>query len=250
MKNDVSNDISNVSYHSINRTGPSSPSHVVLNCNYSIHHVMIITLMHHLSSVHSNLYHSHSFSHLNALTCLILVIFSSLFNLFSGDMLSIPGPVSRVSSLHMCTLNIRSFTNPVHYTAIADSADTHNIDVFALTETWIFLSLPLLNYLMLFVMVSHLLTQRFFSVNLANFSTNLLLPSNLLNCLQSWSNFLTLIWLYITFIFFRNLRWNLGIMCLFSGSRRLSDSHLIWIIFWWISCHRWLQHLCWWSHWL
>jgi len=38
----------------------------------------------------------------------------------------------------MCTLNIRSFTNPLHYTAIADFADTHNIDVFALSETWIF----------------------------------------------------------------------------------------------------------------
>jgi len=37
----------------------------------------------------------------------------------------------------MCTLNIRSFTNPLHYTAIADFADTHNIDVFALSETWI-----------------------------------------------------------------------------------------------------------------
>jgi exonuclease III len=37
----------------------------------------------------------------------------------------------------MCTLNIRSFTNPLHYTAIADLADTHNIHVFALTETWI-----------------------------------------------------------------------------------------------------------------
>jgi len=37
----------------------------------------------------------------------------------------------------MCTLNIRSFTNPLHYTAIADLADTHNIDIFALSETWI-----------------------------------------------------------------------------------------------------------------
>jgi len=37
----------------------------------------------------------------------------------------------------MCTLNIRSFTNPLHYNAIADLADTHNIDIFALSETWI-----------------------------------------------------------------------------------------------------------------
>jgi len=39
----------------------------------------------------------------------------------------------------MCTLNIRPFTNPLHETAIADLAyrPTRNIDVFALTETWI-----------------------------------------------------------------------------------------------------------------
>jgi len=36
----------------------------------------------------------------------------------------------------MCTLNIKSFTNPLHYTTIADLADTHNINVFALSETW------------------------------------------------------------------------------------------------------------------
>jgi len=57
--------------------------------------------------------------------------------LLSGDIQSNPGPVSLVSSLNMCTLNIRSFTNPLQYTAIADLADTHNIDVYALSETWI-----------------------------------------------------------------------------------------------------------------
>jgi exonuclease III len=61
----------------------------------------------------------------------------SLLILLSGDVQSNPGPVSRLSSLNMCTLNIRSFTNPLHYTAIADLVDTYNIDVFALTETWI-----------------------------------------------------------------------------------------------------------------
>jgi len=60
-----------------------------------------------------------------------------LLILLSGDIQPNPGPVSRVSSLNMCTLNIRSFTNHLHYTAIADLAVTHNIDVFALTETLI-----------------------------------------------------------------------------------------------------------------
>jgi len=64
-------------------------------------------------------------------------IFISLLILLSGDIQSNPGPVSRVSSLNMCSLNIRSLTNPLHLTAIADLADTHNIDIFALSETWI-----------------------------------------------------------------------------------------------------------------
>jgi hypothetical protein len=39
----------------------------------------------------------------------------------------------------MCTLNIRSLTNPVHYTALADLAESHrpNIHVYGVTETWL-----------------------------------------------------------------------------------------------------------------
>jgi len=37
----------------------------------------------------------------------------------------------------MCTPNIRSFTNPLHCTAIADLADTRTIDIFVISETWI-----------------------------------------------------------------------------------------------------------------
>jgi len=62
----------------------------------------------------------------------------SLLILLSGDILSNPGPVSRVPFLKMCILNIRSFTNLLDYTAIPDLADTHNIEVFAPTETRIF----------------------------------------------------------------------------------------------------------------
>jgi hypothetical protein len=37
----------------------------------------------------------------------------------------------------MCTLNIRSLNNPPRYTALADLTESHNIYVFALTETWL-----------------------------------------------------------------------------------------------------------------
>jgi len=63
----------------------------------------------------------------------MLVILLSLF--LSGDIHLNPGPTS--STFNICTLNIRSFLNPLKYTAISDLADTHKIHVFALTETWI-----------------------------------------------------------------------------------------------------------------
>jgi len=67
---------------------------------------------------------SHSCSHLSVLACLIFVIFSYRYLFYS---LCTIGP--------MCTLNIRSFTNHLHYTTIVELADrpTRNIDVFALT---------------------------------------------------------------------------------------------------------------------
>ena len=37
----------------------------------------------------------------------------------------------------VCTLNIYSLLNSLHYTAVADIAVDHNIDLIALTETWI-----------------------------------------------------------------------------------------------------------------
>ena len=55
--------------------------------------------------------------------------------LLSGDIHLNPGPTS--TTFNLCTLNIRSLLNPLKYTAIADLAETRNIDVFALTETWI-----------------------------------------------------------------------------------------------------------------
>jgi exonuclease III len=62
-------------------------------------------------------------------------MFLCVLILLSGDVHMNPGPAS--AKFNMCTLNIRSLTNPIHYTALSDLADTYNIDLFALTETWI-----------------------------------------------------------------------------------------------------------------
>jgi len=37
----------------------------------------------------------------------------------------------------VCTLNIRSVLHPLHSAAISDFIDSHNPDIFCLTETWI-----------------------------------------------------------------------------------------------------------------
>jgi len=64
-------------------------------------------------------------------------IFISLI-LFSGDNQSNPGPVSRV----------RSFIKPLHYTAIADLANTNKL---LLQKLGFLPTVPLLNYLMQFL---------------------------------------------------------------------------------------------------
>ncbi len=55
--------------------------------------------------------------------------------LLCGDIHLNPGPAT--TTYNLCTLNIRSLLNPLKYTAISDLADSHHIDIFALTETWI-----------------------------------------------------------------------------------------------------------------
>jgi len=44
-----------------------------------------------------------------------------------------PGP----SAFTLCTLNICSILHPIHSAALSDVIDTHNPDLFCLTETWI-----------------------------------------------------------------------------------------------------------------
>jgi hypothetical protein len=62
-------------------------------------------------------------------------MFLFILILLSGDMHMNPGHVS--PKFNLCTLDIRSLTNPVHYSALFDLADTYNIDLFAFTVTWI-----------------------------------------------------------------------------------------------------------------
>ena len=45
-----------------------------------------------------------------------------------------PGPPSQ---FNICTLNIRSLTNQLHYTARADLVLTHHINLFVLSQTWV-----------------------------------------------------------------------------------------------------------------
>ena len=60
-------------------------------------------------------------------------LFLLLFVLLSGDIELNPGP----SPFTPCTLNIRSILHPLHSAALSDLIDTHNPDLFCLTETWI-----------------------------------------------------------------------------------------------------------------
>ena len=54
-----------------------------------------------------------------------IYIFFSILILLSGDIQSNSGPISTHSRLDMCTLNIRSITNPLHYTALADLTESN-----------------------------------------------------------------------------------------------------------------------------
>ena len=61
--------------------------------------------------------------------------FFPLLLILCGDIELNPGPTS--STFNVCTLNILSLTNRVHYTALSCLAEDHHVDLFALTETWI-----------------------------------------------------------------------------------------------------------------
>ena len=90
-------------------------------------------LRHCHSSVRSSSNHTCHFfwSHLTknlAVSILNLIFFSC----YSGDIQFNPGPTSQ---FNICTLNICSLANQLHHTALADLATTHNMNLFALSET-------------------------------------------------------------------------------------------------------------------
>ena len=55
------------------------------------------------------------------------------FLLLSGIIESNPGP----TNFTLCTLNSRSILNPLHSAALSDLIDSHQPDLFCLTEPWI-----------------------------------------------------------------------------------------------------------------
>ena len=55
------------------------------------------------------------------------------FLILSGDIELNPDP----GSFTVCTLNIRSILHPLHSAALTDLIDSHNPDLFCLSETWI-----------------------------------------------------------------------------------------------------------------
>ena len=52
---------------------------------------------------------------------------------WDGDIELNPGP----TNFTVCTLNIRSLFHPLHSAAVSDFIDSHNPDIFCLTEIWI-----------------------------------------------------------------------------------------------------------------
>ena len=58
-------------------------------------------------------------------------LFLTLLILLSGDIELNPGP------FNICTYNIRSLTNPVHYTSLSSLAADYSVSLFCICETWI-----------------------------------------------------------------------------------------------------------------
>jgi len=104
--------------------------HNEVSC-YDLH----LRLLLHLSSVLSIPY-SHSFSHLNVLISLILATFSYRFFFYSQQIFSlILDLVSLPSICVLSTSGLSLILSTIPLLLTQQIADTHNIDVFALSET-------------------------------------------------------------------------------------------------------------------
>jgi len=149
----------------------------------------------------------------------------------------------------MCTSNIRYFTNPLHYTANADLADSLNIDVFAHTETWIS---PNTTSAQLVDAIPRGFTSIITPRSVPDSSPSwivgggtafllrepcklLSLPTATFKSSELFSipiKLLTLFWFYIIYIVLLNLLYQISALCVFmSVSRRLPNSHRMCINF-------------------
>ena len=103
----------------------TSPQSIINHCTTATRqygHLQVIPLSFFLISSHQKS------------RCLNPKSYFLLLILLSGDIHLNPGPPSQ---FNICALNIRSLTNQLHYTALADLALTHHINLFALSETWV-----------------------------------------------------------------------------------------------------------------
>ena len=107
---------------SITSTAPQSITNHYTTATRQYGHLLVIPLSFFLISSHQKS------------RCLYPKSYFLLLILLSGDIHLNPGPPSQ---FNICTLNIRSLTNHLHYTALADLALTHHINLFALSETWV-----------------------------------------------------------------------------------------------------------------
>jgi len=104
------------------------------SCNHS--HPTHSSLHHTTCQQHSQLTHTLSATFL--LFAHARVFFRSpsllafLLLLLSSDTELNPGP----AAFTVCTLNIHSILHPLHSAALSDLIDSHNPDLFCLTETW------------------------------------------------------------------------------------------------------------------
>ena len=94
-----------------------SPPHLINSYSISIHHSIPIAFI--LSQSRTRFLRTRS----NVLLTLLILL--------SGDIELNPGP------FNVCTYNIRSLTNPLHYTSLSSLANDYSISLFCISETWI-----------------------------------------------------------------------------------------------------------------
>jgi len=119
---------------------------------------VIFTLLHHLSSVLSIPYHSSSFSHLNVLVCLILTTFSYRFLLYSQEIFSLILDLFLVSLRSICVLSTSGLSlilSNIGLPLLLTQPIITSLISLLFLKLGSLQTLPLLNYLMLFLVDSY-----------------------------------------------------------------------------------------------